>query len=141
MLRRIYVMALSFILLAKWDWRISRQAYQTWQYALADNTNCSSPMLSLEQCRSLVRLFNKMVRHHYRPMNCLRRSLALRDLLSYYKTPCSIRVGVRMSPHKTLEAHAWVVVNDTIINDSEAVVGTYKEIAASGDLFNPQLLK
>ncbi len=141
MFRRIYVTLLSAFLLAKWDWRISRQPYHLWQNALSDSMGDAHRFLSLVECRTLVRLLDRATRYHYRPMNCLRRCLALKDLLAYYNTPCSVRIGVRMSSQSELQAHAWVEVEGEVINDTKEVVGTYTEIATNTDLFNPQILK
>ena len=46
---------------------------------------------------------------------CLTQALALRYLAQYEGAGCTIRIGVKHSPGKAFEAHAWVVAQDEII--------------------------
>jgi hypothetical protein len=60
---------------------------------------------------------------------CLRRSLTLSRELSRVGVSCTIHVGVRLVAG-TVEAHAWVQVGETVVNDDPAETATYSELAA-----------
>jgi Transglutaminase-like superfamily len=55
---------------------------------------------------------------------CLEKSLVLWLLLSRKRIPAELRIGVRQS-EKGFEAHAWVEVQGTIVNDAEDLVHNY----------------
>ena len=63
---------------------------------------------------------------------CLRRSLVLLQELQRRGLAATLHVGVRNVAARA-EAHAWVQVDDTVINDDPHLIGTYTQLAA-GDL-------
>lgn len=63
---------------------------------------------------------------------CLRRSMTLLRELERLNLAGTLTVGVRRAGG-AVEAHAWVQVGDTVVNDDPALVQTYVQIA-SGDL-------
>jgi hypothetical protein len=63
---------------------------------------------------------------------CLRRSLVLLQELHRRGLVATLHVGVRNVAARA-EAHAWVQVGDTVINDDALLVATYTQVAA-GDL-------
>ncbi len=66
---------------------------------------------------------------------CLAESVVLWFLLSRRRVPAELRIGVRQAA-KGFEAHAWVEVQDTIVNDTQDVLQNYvpfnEDIAAVG---------
>jgi Transglutaminase-like superfamily len=66
---------------------------------------------------------------------CLERSIVLWFLLLRKRVPAELRIGVRHTANG-LEAHAWVEVQGTVVNDTEDVVHDYvpfsKDIASLG---------
>ena len=55
---------------------------------------------------------------------CLRRSVALCYWLGFEGLPASLRIGVR-SGREGLEAHAWVELDGTVVNEEAAVLKTF----------------
>ncbi|GAB2694057.1 lasso peptide biosynthesis B2 protein [Aliiglaciecola aliphaticivorans] len=144
----------AYWLLAKWDWRISKQPYKKWKKYLDKSfsvSNTSNQFDAYPQHKYLQQaiLFAKVTRHHYRPMNCLRRCLAFQELLLSKNMPSTLHIGVRFSSatptntqennDKTLEAHSWLTVNGFIINDSKEVVNTYTEITNKSQFFQASI--
>lgn len=62
---------------------------------------------SAEEIRALAREVEAAARYHLYPIQCLRRALVLRRLLSQRGIATEIRFGVRKDSGR-LEAHAWV---------------------------------
>ncbi|MDO6712893.1 lasso peptide biosynthesis B2 protein [Aliiglaciecola sp. 2_MG-2023] len=147
----------AYWLLAKWDWRISNQPYKKWKKYLDKSfsvSNTSNQFDAYPQHKYLQQaiLFAKVTRHHYRPMNCLRRCLALQELLLSKNMPSTLHIGVRFttpnpsqsptiepSTGKTLQAHSWLTINGFIINDSKEVVSTYTEITNKSQFFQTSI--
>jgi hypothetical protein len=63
---------------------------------------------------------------------CLRRSLTLKRELSRLGLYSTIHIGVRRVADK-VEAHAWLEIDDQIINDDPDLISTY-EVLARGEL-------
>jgi hypothetical protein len=60
---------------------------------------------------------------------CLRRSLTLVRELRRLGLAGTVHIGVRKVSGR-VEAHAWVQVGDTVVNDDPAVTTTYTELTA-----------
>jgi len=63
---------------------------------------------------------------------CLRRSVTLARELDRLGLAGAIHIGVRHAAG-AVEAHAWVQVGDTVVNDEPDLIASYTELAA-GDL-------
>ena len=57
--------------------------------------------------------------------NCLQHSLVLWALLKRHRFDAAIHFGVRKNREDTLEAHAWVVLEGRVLNESEQVANQY----------------
>ena len=57
--------------------------------------------------------------------NCLQHSLVLWTLLKRHRIDAAIHFGVRKNNEKALEAHAWVVVDDQVLNESDQIANQY----------------
>ena len=55
---------------------------------------------------------------------CLARSVVLAHILAGQGFPAELRIGVRNADSK-LEAHAWVEIGGTILNDGQDVTGRF----------------
>jgi len=82
-----------------------------------------------------VRLVRFAADHHAWHMRCLARSLTLGRILAARGVPVDVRIGVRCNGRE-LEAHAWVELAGTPINDARAVHDEYAafESRAWGDI-------
>jgi integrase len=72
----------------------------------------------------VAQLLAAAARHHLRPMTCLTRSLALRELLRRQDVPTELRIGVRREDGE-LRAHAWVEHDGTPVGDSDGAASRY----------------
>ncbi|MFV0276388.1 MAG: lasso peptide biosynthesis B2 protein [Parahaliea sp.] len=77
----------------------------------------------------IARLCAAAARHHLRPMNCLRRTLALRRMLRRRRLDAQVHIGVRRKA-AVLEAHAWLSWRGRVLNDSADVEQRYAELQA-----------
>ncbi len=79
--------------------------------------------------RRLVRLTERVARHHLRPMNCLRRTLAARLILARRGISSSAHIGVRIGDDQVLRAHAWLSDgHGGVLNDAPDVTRRYREL-------------
>jgi hypothetical protein len=62
---------------------------------------------------------------HVRSLECVQRSAATTRLLRGLGVPAVMVVGCRMMP---LSGHAWVEVDDRVVNDRQAVKDIYPEL-------------
>lgn len=84
--------------------------------AYAHTTNTSSPVPSQERLLSLVTTYAKLRVWLYTAKDrCLLDSLVLLAVLRKYNVPASLTVGVAPKP---FSAHAWVQVQDCVLDDS-----------------------
>jgi len=87
------------------------------------NPSASGTNAPDEVVERVARMLLLAARHHVVPMNCLRRSLALRAMLLRRDIPAVLRLGARMNGG--LDAHAWVEVEGRVVGDSEREVGRF----------------
>lgn len=60
---------------------------------------------------------------------CLRRSVTLMRELDRLGLASTLHIGVRSVDGGTIAAHAWVQVDDVVVNDDPGFTGTYTELA------------
>lgn len=107
------------------DLTIRTRDYRHWRHWLQDETHEESAELPAV-VQDVVRLSEIAARHHWAPMNCLRRSLVQRQLLARRQVPSTLHIGVRLADGKRLEAHAWLSSRGQLLNDTPANVATYQ---------------
>ena len=78
----------------------------------------------LEDADEVARMVAAAAREGIFHGRCLEKSLVLWFLLSRKRVPAELRIGVRRSD-KGFEAHAWVEVQGTVVNDAEDLVHNY----------------
>ena len=83
---------------------------------------------SLALAREVARAVAAGTRNAPGGANCLRRSLMLWWLLRRRRVPATLHIGVR-KPEGDFQAHAWVRVGDTVLNDSRDVAERYAPFA------------
>lgn len=93
------------------------------------------PALSVARGRSLraarvIALTEWVARHHWAPMNCLRRCIVQRNLLARHGIDAQLHLGVRADGRGGVEAHAWLSHAGRLLNDSADVVDSYKVLQA-----------
>jgi len=137
----------SWILYAKWDWRVSKQSYKKWQKHVVSQTaspeletNTSANCNDVNKTLAIINLNEMAGRNHYKHMNCLRRCLSQKELLNSFNIETKLHLGVKFVDGK-LAAHSWLSSNNQIINDSAEVISTYKELKTSNDQSTLALLK
>jgi hypothetical protein len=90
---------------------------------------------SLVEARTAARMVAAASREGLIHGQCLEKSVVLWFLLSRRRVPAELRIGVRQAT-KGFEAHAWVEVQGTIVNDSDDVLQNYvsfkEDIASLG---------
>jgi Transglutaminase-like superfamily len=78
----------------------------------------------LEESRRTARMVNAAAREGIHHARCLEQSLTLWWLLARRGTASELRIGVRQSA-TGFEAHAWVEVRGTAVNDNDTVHQEY----------------
>jgi hypothetical protein len=81
------------------------------------------------RARRLARMVNAAARRGPFRAYCLNRSLTLWWLLRRRGIASDVRIGVRKGANG-FEAHAWVAIGDTVVNDTPRFVGTFTPLAA-----------
>jgi hypothetical protein len=76
-----------------------------------------------------VKALQRIVRHSPAPGTCLSRSLALQRWLSAHGIESTLHLGGRLVDG-TLDAHAWVERNGTILNDAADVAHRFTPLHA-----------
>lgn len=90
----------------------------------------SSPPERLEnagQIPSIALAIGRAAAHHLRPMTCLPRALALRQMLAKRGIPSVLRIGVRKEA-ATLAAHAWIEVEGEAIGEPAAIEERFRAL-------------
>jgi len=99
---------------------------RTW---LDQPRSAGSGTFSPDEIATLARMVNAGARLAPGPVTCLTRSLLLDWLLRRRGLPSELRIGVRL--HRgTLEAHAWVEVGGTPVNDRKDIGSEYEKFAS-----------
>lgn len=117
----------------KWDLLISFTKYDNWRNKISLSPNINDAKVSLsdaklaKQIKLIIKLSEISASFQLRKMNCLRRCLSQQQMLKKRGFSAQIHIGVCFEKEKLL-AHAWLTIQDKIINDSEAVTSRYSEL-------------
>jgi hypothetical protein len=128
---QLLLLSEMWLVFLKWDLLVSFFHYRHWQLRfdkniLSENKSC------LPQVLDIIRLSEKVGRHHLRKMNCLRRCLCQKQLLEKRHYPCELHIGVKMADGN-LKAHSWLSYNEVLINDSEEIIQQYTALEKSAN--------
>ena len=122
----------------KWDLLISFTEYENWRNKISLSPNINDAKVNLsdttqaKKIKQLIKLSEISARFQLRKMNCLRRCLSQQQMLKKRGFSAQMHIGVRFEKEKLL-AHAWLTVQDKIINDSEAVTSRYSELKVNNE--------
>jgi len=134
-------------LFLKWDLLVSFFHYKYWRLtfeqkpfkkaqekepavkAKPDNKHSQS----LPHILGIIRLSERVGRHHLRQMNCLRRCLCQQQLLATKHYNCQLHIGVKITDNN-VQAHSWLSYQGALINDSEETVSQYTELEKSANI-------
>ncbi len=72
----------------------------------------------------MARLVEIAARYSLSPGTCLQQSVTLWWLLAREDISSELRIGVRR-PDETFKAHAWVEVQELVVNDPDRLVADY----------------
>lgn len=130
----------AYVAFAKWDLCIRFLPYKWWRDRVFWRAG-SKNKAAASNLSTFIDIVEKAGRHHWAKMNCLRRCLVTQELL-YKQGVCSdLCIGVRKSmKNNELEAHSWLEINKTPINDSEDVINTYSKLNVSDTSSHVDLL-
>lgn len=108
------------------DWLIRHRPYRQWRHWL--DPRPVAPVPAAPRARRVIRITERVARHHLRPMNCLRRTLVEKRLLERRRVGCRLHIGVQAS-EQSIQAHAWLTdAAGTVLNDAPDVVARYREL-------------
>lgn len=148
-------------LLNKWDYIISKQDFADWKHHLTSQDDLNqtpdkaAELTGFSQADAVNSVGNVnnlvgpdksifialhvhiqvIVRHHYKHMNCLRRCLALKEMIERRHGNCRLHIGVRFDETGKVAAHSWLSANGQLLNDSQQEITKYKEITSDNALF------
>jgi hypothetical protein len=118
----------AWLTLAWIDWVIQKRPYSRWQHWLEFKPKVTTAdRTQVADVGRLLHLVERVSRHHLRPMNCLRRTLAQQRMLQRRHVPSYIHIGVRKR-NNALEALSWLTLEGKILNDSHDVCERYAEL-------------
>lgn len=139
--------------LRKWDAVIQKQPYESWKKHLDSkvimpsfqHSRTSLCLLNRDYLQKISSHVNVIVRHYPSELNCMRRSLAIKSMIERRHGQCKMHIGVKMeTPLKVddhsstlpvVAAHAWITVNQVLINDTQEKVSQYHEITNDNIMF------
>jgi len=124
--RELALFTEAWLLLGWIDLVIRLLPYRRWRHWLDEGEPERRPP-EAQPVPPLVTAVERAARRHWSPMNCLRRSLALRRLLRRRGIGSRLHLGVRRGDGG-LEAHAWVSCGGQVLNDTPEVDRNYAEL-------------
>lgn len=110
------------------SWVLKRRGVRT----LFESVGSPTPRIDADRARSVATAVDAGFGLLPLAPTCLRRSLTLMRELNRQDLAATVHFGVRNSGSK-VEAHAWVQVEEVVVNDDPAMTNTYFELA-SGEL-------
>jgi hypothetical protein len=134
-------------LFLKWDLLVSFFNYKYWRLTFEQEPFKQAPQekitavqakphdnhdKSLPHIQGIIRLSERVGRHHLRNMNCLRRCLCQQQLLATKHYNCQLHIGVKITDNN-VQAHSWLSYQGALINDSEETVSQYTELEKSAN--------
>ncbi|HPQ25057.1 MAG TPA: lasso peptide biosynthesis B2 protein [Gammaproteobacteria bacterium] len=122
------VLAQAWLLFAWVDLNIRYRPYARWRHWLGDERRQTGPAVTDDARSRVVQLAEIAARHHWAPMNCLRRSLVQKRLLAGRGVAAALHIGVRVAPSGAVEAHAWLSADGHLLNDTAEHIAGYQAL-------------
>jgi len=126
--RRIFLAALCGLPLLRVGLRLF--GLQRVLVALRHRPRPGATPMSLDEMKRYGDLINRAARQGLFQDSCLTRSVLLCRMLQGKGMEPRLRIGVRLAASE-LEAHAWVEVDDTPVNDRADIAGHYAPFHAA----------
>ncbi|NOY62374.1 MAG: lasso peptide biosynthesis B2 protein, partial [Gammaproteobacteria bacterium] len=124
-LKDYLLLAEAWLTLGWVDLLISTVPYRRWRHWIEcgdiDEGDNSNPQRACDVAL-LINRSEAAARHHIRPMNCLRRTVAQKLMLARRGIAVCVHVGVKKEG-AGFAAHSWLSHNQKILNDSPDVTG------------------
>ena len=141
-LKQGLVVILAWWMFIGWHLVITYLPYRWWRGALTRNSDLQPQADIHLRALAIVSLSEKVARHHFVKINCLRRCMVQKQLLHFHNINSQLSIGVKKD-NKQLAAHCWLVVNNHIVNDSLQETQRYVELQRlkSGDHQNSEIFK
>ncbi|MCU0894666.1 MAG: lasso peptide biosynthesis B2 protein [Rhodospirillales bacterium] len=119
----------AWLALRRVDRAIRTTPYAAWRHRL-DSPPVQAPWAGCSEAEvfRLAGLVQIAARLHLRRMNCLRRSLALKELLARRGFVADVAIGARPVAGG-IEAHAWLTHDGVVLNDRADVEAQYPRLA------------
>jgi hypothetical protein len=97
----------------------------------------AEPSIAEDSAGELARAVARAAAHHLRPMTCLPRALALRQMLAKRGIPSALRIGVRKEA-ATIAAHAWIEVEGVAIGEPAAIEERFRALLPAPPAARPR---
>lgn len=117
----------AWLTLAWVDLVIRFVPYTRWRHWLESNANLSEIDQKELDISFIVACSEKVARHHYCAMNCLRRTVAQKVMLARRGVSAQVHIGVKKEA-AGFAAHSWLTNQGRVLNDSEDVAERYVEL-------------
>ena len=118
------MLAEAWLTLTWIDFVVSFLPYRGWKSWLVNqpeaDTNQTAPF------EQLVWSVNAAANHHLRKPTCLRRSLALKQMLKHRRISATLCIGIKKN-QRAVDAHAWVECYGIPINDVPDIATHYSQ--------------
>lgn len=113
----------AWYLFIYWNALISVVPYRYWKNTLFKSSHTFSDIAHSDVV-IIIQLIEKVARHHFVKINCLRRCTVQKHILGKMGYPTELVFGVKKD-QDSLEAHCWLTFKNKIINDSLEETNTY----------------
>ena len=132
---RITILCEALLTLLKWDMTIRHRRFSRWKRHLNDYPLKKAAKLDENGAKRLNAHIECIVRNFPTELNCMRRSLALKTMLARRHINTELRIGVKFDEHNQLSAHAWLSMDNALLNDSHENIEQYTEITENREKF------
>lgn len=129
--RTLLIAWLQFI---KWHVFIAYVPFRYWRKTVFNQIDIQNAPNAHLQAIKITRWVEAAARHHFVAINCLRRCMVQKYMLTINDIHSQICIGVKKEQN-VFKAHCWLIVNNHIINDSNEETSHYVELKR---LDNPQ---
>ena len=132
---RITILCEALLTLLKWDMTIRHRGFSRWKRHLNDYPLKKAAKLDEDGAKRLNAHIECIVRNFPTELNCMRRSLALKTMLARRHINTELHIGVKFDEQNQLSAHAWLSLDNALLNDSHENIDQYTEITENREKF------
>lgn len=121
------LLAEAWLTLAWVDLVIRFLPYGRWRHWLEEGDVSAGAGWERGEISALIACSERVARHHYCAMNCLRRTVAQRRMLARRGVSAQLHIGVKKE-EAGFAAHAWLSYRGQVLNDADDVTERYVEL-------------